>query len=82
MLQGIREALTRLEIAVNAMSAAFPASVEAFAHQFRVFHLVHSEHSRHEDTVIFPVMNSWFPDRAGLQTFQHVEHHEVCFARL
>lgn len=59
------------------MSAAFPASVEAFAAQLRVFHLVHTEHSRHEDTVIFPVMNAWFPNRAGLQSLEHVEHHEV-----
>ena len=77
LLQGIREGIARLEAACNAMSAAFPASVEVFAAQFRVFHLVHTEHSRHEDTVIFPVMNAWFPNRAGQSSMEHVEHDQV-----
>ena len=77
MPQGIREGIARLEASCNGMTPAFPASVDAFATQFRVFHLIHTEHSRHEDTVIFPVMNAWFPNRAGQQTFEHVEHHEV-----
>lgn len=67
----------RLEASGSGMAPAFPASIEAFAAQFRVFTLVHTEHSRHEDTVIFPVMNAWYPNRAGLQTAEHVEHHEV-----
>ncbi len=60
------------------MTPALPASISAFSAQFKVFHLVHTEHSRHEDTVIFPVMNAWFPNRAGQQTLEHAQHHEVC----
>ena len=76
--QGIREGIARLEASASGMNPAFPASVGAFSAQFTAFHLVHTEHSRHEDVVIFPVMNAWFPNRAGQQTVEHAEHHEVC----
>ena len=78
--QGIREGIARLETSASGMTPAFTASIDAFAAQFKVFHLVHTEHSRHEDTVIFPVMNAWFPNRAGQQTIEHAEHHEVCIS--
>mmetsp|Transcript_13654 Transcript_13654/g.43079 ORF Transcript_13654/g.43079 Transcript_13654/m.43079 type:complete len:611 (-) Transcript_13654:65-1897(-) len=51
------------------------ASVQAFAIKWRLFKMMHDEHSAHEDTVIFKLFNDLFPGVAARWNHDHEADH-------
>jgi hypothetical protein len=53
---------------------ASPGAAAGLASNWRLFQLMHAEHSRHEDDIIFKAYDDWFP---GVAQVYHTEHEET-----
>ena len=51
-------------------------TIQTFAKQFRTFHVLHMEHSRHEDLVVFKHLASLFPGHTTPWNKEHEHDHE------
>ncbi|KAK9807776.1 hypothetical protein WJX72_008899 [[Myrmecia] bisecta] len=77
--EALREFMPRLSAAVAAMSPdpAAAASVAPAIALTRQLALVHEEHSRHEDAVLFPACAAFFPGAPTPAGQQHASHEQV-----
>ena len=53
-----------------------PCAVCAPQGQWRLMSMMHAEHARHEDLVIFKTYNEYFPGVAKPYNDDHEHHHE------
>lgn len=51
--------------------------LDLFAAHLNRFNILHEEHSKHEDQVIFKVFNDWFHDHAKTFNTHHEHYHET-----
>lgn len=51
--------------------------LDLFAAHLNRFTILHDEHSKHEDLVIFKVFNDWFHDHAKKFNADHEHYHEI-----
>lgn len=62
--EAVRNAVPELEAALNAMELAKPETVHRFAALYRQFAVLHEEHAKHEEQVIFKAFNDLFHGHA------------------
>jgi glutaredoxin 3 len=78
--QGIRGAIPKLRASLDQVNLLDSSNqgLHKFASLFAQFKLVHEEHSRHEDQVIFKVFSQYFPSHCK----QYIQEHEDDEAKL
>jgi hemerythrin-like domain-containing protein len=54
-----------------------PSDLNLFAAHLNRFNILHDEHSKHEDEVIFKTFNDWFHDHAKKFNSDHEHYHET-----
>lgn len=80
--EAFRGAMPRLEQAAAAIAEAGSdakavlAAVAKFESLWKEFSVLHHEHSKHEDNVLFKEYAGWFPGIADLAEKQHADHHQ------
>mmetsp|Transcript_24506 Transcript_24506/g.68292 ORF Transcript_24506/g.68292 Transcript_24506/m.68292 type:complete len:995 (-) Transcript_24506:304-3288(-) len=62
---------------VNTDSAEMRDNLSLFAVHLNRFSILHDEHSKHEDEVIFKMFNDWFPEHAKKYNNDHDGYHRV-----
>jgi len=62
--EAVRNAMPELEAALNAVDLAKPETVHRFAALYRQFAVLHEEHAKHEEQVIFKAFNDFFHGHA------------------
>lgn len=73
----MRESLDNLDLSGGDETAEMLENLSLFAVHLNRFSILHEEHSKHEDEVIFKVFNDWFHDHAKQFNDDHDDFHSV-----
>lgn len=81
--EAFRGSLITLRHAIDAMdldnedTKIMEENIGLFAANFNYFCIVHEEHAKHEDEVIFKTFNDYFADHAAKYNDDHAQDHEL-----
>eukprot|EP00629_Pelagomonadales_sp_RCC1024_P000296 CAMPEP_0119261536 /NCGR_PEP_ID=MMETSP1329-20130426/1570_1 /TAXON_ID=114041 /ORGANISM="Genus nov. species nov., Strain RCC1024" /LENGTH=970 /DNA_ID=CAMNT_0007261101 /DNA_START=166 /DNA_END=3078 /DNA_ORIENTATION=- len=75
--EAFRGGLPKLQAALAELDPERPESIRVFAARYSEFRLVHDEHAKHEDEVLFKAFGDLYPDIAADASADHVADAEL-----